>query len=61
MEITDSRINFTVPELLTLTDFKLFSQCEIDKFEKLHSMRNSQDFKNRQVLQIIGNLIENLF
>ena len=47
-------------EMCTLADFKELSQDELNKYHKLLTMKANQDYKNRQILQITGNLIENL-
>ncbi len=47
-------------EMCTLSDFKELSQDELNKYHKLLTMKANQDYKNRQILQITGNLIENL-
>lgn len=46
--------------LNTLTEFKEFAETELNKYNKLLLMKGNQDYKNRQLLQMTGNLIENL-
>jgi hypothetical protein len=47
-------------EMCTLSDFKDLSTDELNKYHKLLTCNAGQAYKNRQILQITGNLIENL-
>ena len=47
-------------EVFTLSEFKELAEQELNKYSKLFTMKVSQDYKNRQIKQVTGNLIESL-
>jgi HD superfamily phosphodiesterase len=48
-------------ETYNLHDFISYSEYEFNKFKSLSKMKESESFKKKESLSIMGNLIEKLF